>query len=210
MSQETAKRVRVEECDGVRVYSAGAWPGWGHVSGLVTVFGFLGLFVCGFLYGLHSFISGFEAVFERMEMPWLRGLIWIALGGIDLTVIGGFAFVCILIPYILLYDLSPKRFGIEGETLFHTSWLLGFIPHRRRIRFEQILDIEACKSTGGYALTVKYERDLPKWVFVILVVWNERLTQWAFQVVSGIPTEQEAQELQAALLEAMTCARVAK
>jgi hypothetical protein len=205
MSRQTVKRVRIEEHDGVRVYSAGAWPGWAEVIGLVFVFVLFTAGLAFFLYGMRWIASVYQQAFDTFNVSWLGGVFAFLLGGlVDLTVIAGFAFVCVLIPYILLYDLSSKRFRIEGGMLFHTSYLLGFIPHTKRLRFDQVLDIEAQRSTGGYTLTVKYERDLPTWLFVILVFWNERLTQWAIRLVSGIPTQEEALALQAMLLEPLT------
>lgn len=206
MSRQTVKRVRVEEHDGVRVYSAGAWPGWAEVLGLIFVFVLFGAGLTLFVFGVHWIGGIYQEVFDMFNVSWLGRVFSFVLSGLfDLTIIAVLAFVCLLIPYLLLYDLSPKRFWIKGDALYHTSYLLGCIPHTRRLRFEQILDIAAEKSTGGYTLTVRYERDLPTWVFIILVFWNERLTQWAIRLVNGIGTQEEAFALQSVLLEPMTC-----
>lgn len=204
MTNKSFQRIKIEERDGIHIYSAGPWPGWYEVIALsIASLVVLGIF--GFLiWCLHSIQTAFIDFSEDLPV-WLNSVLsFIVFGAFDLSLIAGLAFLCLWIPYFLIYQLSPKQFWINNDTLFHTAYLLGFIRHKRKIPFEQILDIEAEESNGRYAVKVLYERSLPKWVFVILVYWNEKLTQWPLTLINGIPTMEEAKAIQTALLEPMT------
>ena len=201
------QRIRIEERNGIRVYSAGFWPGWREVISL-SLFGIFISAAFGVLFYIARNIQTIYREFfcDILDLPWLDMLFnGFLMSVTNFTLILGFAFFLTLwIPYFLIYCLSPKRYWIENDTLFHTAYLLGFIPNKRNIPFEQILDVQAKASNGKYAVTVLYERSLPKWLFVILVYWNENLTKWVLTLINGIPTMEEAQKLQTALLEPMT------
>ncbi len=161
------------------------------------------------VWALHSFQ---QALYEDPVGPaWLnRILLFVIMGTFDVTSVAGFIFLILWIPYFLIYQLSPKQFWINDNTLFHTARLLGFIPYKRKITFEQILNVEAGSSNGRHAVTVLYERNLPKWLFIILVHWNEKLTQWPLTLINGIPTKEEAEKLQTDLLKPMTASPVCR
>ena len=203
VTQQSSQRIRTETRNGVTVYSAGFWPGWTEVINLCIAFlAVSGVFACaiGILYPLRQIFYG-----NTFGPVWLhRVLSFVIMGAFDMTAAAGLSFLVLWIPYFLVYQLSPKQFWIEDNILFQTVRLFGLIPHRRKIPFEQILDIQACECNGRYAVTVLYERTLPKWLFIVLVHWNEKLTQWPMTLVNGIPTMAEAQHIQNALLEPMT------
>jgi len=212
MPDKQQQHIQIEERNGIRVYSAGPWPGWTEVIGLCGVFSIILALLGGMIYFIHHIQTVYEEFFyDFLGIPWLNTVFsYIVMGAIDFSFVAGLVFLCLWLPYFLIYQLSPKQFWIENDTLFHTAYLLGFIPHKRKISFEQILDIEAKSSNGRHAIKVLYERSLPKWLFVILVYWNEKFTQWPMMLVNGIPTMEEAQELQTALLEPMTASPVCR
>lgn len=212
MPDPTKQRVTIETRDGITVYSADAWPGWQDIA--TTCVGFL---ITGFLFSVFLFLAYcFSHMFDGLiPYRWLNLL----LGGI---VSGGFAlgwvlmlgFILLWIPYFLLYQLSPKQFWIENDCLIHRIRLGGLITRTRRIPFERIMQIKIGHSKAGfgaiYLLTAVYEMKLPKWLFVILVYWNEKFTQWPLGLVNGIPTKEEAEKLQNALLEPMTVSPICR
>lgn len=206
MTGKTTQRVRIKDHNGVRIYSAGPWPGWSEVIMLSIAL----LVVSGLLVGVLYFIRQIQNIYAEffndfIGISWLYTVFnFVVMGALDFSFVAGLALIVLWIPYFLIYQLSPKQFWIKNDTLFHTAYLLGFIPHKRKIPFERILNVEAEASNGRHAVTVLYERNLPKWLLVILVYWNEKLTQWPMMLMNGIPTMQEAQRLQTALLESMT------
>lgn len=200
------KRVSIENQNGTTIYTAGFWPGCSEVIMLSVAF----TVIAGLLVGLLYFIRHISMVYEEfftdfLGIPVLNTIFsFFIMGAIDFTFIIGLGFLVLWIPYFLSYQLSPKKFWIRDNTLYHKVRLLGFIPHQRKITFEQILNVEAEASNGRHTVSVLYERKLPKWLFVILVYWNEKLTQWPMTLINGIPTMEEAQAIQNALLEPMT------
>jgi len=209
MESEKKQRVHIQNRSGTVVYSAGFWPGWSEVI-MLSIVSLVVSGIAGFLaWAFHTFQTAFHD--SPIEPAWLnRILSFIFLGAFDISLIAGIGFLCLWMPYFLLYQLSPKKFWIENNTLYHAAYLLGFIPNKRKIPFKQILNVEAGESNGRYAVSVLYERTLPKWLFVIVVYWNEKLTQWPLTLINGIPTMEEAETIQTALLEPMTTSPVCR
>ena len=206
------QRIHIQKQGDVTVYSVGAWPGWGDVIavgvGALVISAMFGGMLC-FIYWIPRVY--YEFFNDFLGVGWLHSIfMFIFFGAINLSIIVCLGLSLLFLPYVLIYQLSPKQFWIENDTLFHTARLLGFIPYKRKIPFGQVLDVQAEASNGKYAVTVLYERSLPKWLFVILVYWNEKFTQWPMMLVNGIPTMEEARNLQTTLLEPMTASPVCR
>ena len=208
MTDQTPQHVRIEKRDGVTVYSTGFWPGWHEVLGLCFVFALVAGAFAAILFAMYKINTMVE---QFIEIGWLHTVLSFVFGFVfDLGLVAGFGFMVLWIPYFLMYQLSPKRFWIKNDVLHHIAYLLGFIPHKRSIPFERILNVDHSSANGGYHVTVHYERKLPKLIFIILVYWNEKLTQWWLTLANGIPTRQEAKTIQNALLEPMTDSEVCR
>jgi hypothetical protein len=196
------QHVRIEIRDGITVYSTGFWSGWHELIGLCFCFVLFGAILVAILFAMHHIN---HIVDEFIEIPWLHIALSFFFGlAFDVGFLAFIALIVAWIPYFLIYQLSPKRFWIKDDVLYHTAYLLGFIPRKRTITFEQILNVQAEECNGRHAVEVLYERKLPKLIFIILVYWNEKLTQWSMNLVNGIPTMEEAEKIQNTLLEPMT------
>ena len=206
-------RVRIKIENNRTIYSAAAWPGRQDVINSLTGFAFITLILAILLFFGYQ-IGRFIRDFTHYE--WLnRILIVVFSGGINphfMILLGFFLF---WLPFFLIYQISPKQFWIENDTLIHKIRLFGLIQRTRRIPFDRIHEIKISASTlssgsvsrSVYSLVVVYEMALPTWLKHILVYWNEKLTRWPLCLVNGIPTKQEAEQLQNILLEPLTCTK---
>lgn len=208
---KTQKRVHHIEIQGNRtIYSAAAWPGWTDIINTLTAFAVIALLLGLFLF----FGYQIERAFDQLTpFDWLKSILVVIFGGgFDPFFTMALAFVAILMPFHFVYQISPKQFWIENNILVRKIHLLGLIQQTHRIPFDRIYEIKISASTSTYGsvsysvygLVVVYEMALPKWVKVILVYWNEKFTRWPLGLVNGIPTKEEAEQLQAVLLEPMT------
>ena len=200
------QRVQIQQQGDVTVYSVGIWPGWGDIIAVFVGVLVFSIMLGGIFFAMYTIERIYHEFFtDFLGVGWLHTVfMFLFTGLIDFSIIACLGLALLFMPYLLIYHLSPKKFWIENRTLFHTVWLLGFIPYKRKIPFEQILDVQAKPSNRRHSITVHYERTLPKLLFVILVYWNERLTQWKLTLVSGVPGKEQTQQIQNALLEPMT------
>ncbi len=205
------KRLRVSYRDGLKVYSASAWPGWRDIVTTLVGFIFIAVFL-GVIVGVLYKITG---VFDELtEYKWINTVLrFVVMGSFDLSFVAMLGFCLLWIPYFLLYQLSPKEFWLEDECLCHRVWLLGLIRRTRRISFDRVFKTKIGHSgmkmnnTASYRvfhLGILYKMRLPRLVYIIVVYWNERLTMWPLTLVNGIPTREEAEQVQLELLEAVT------
>lgn len=220
MADQTKQRIQIETRNGITVYSADAWPGWQDIANTCFAFLMISLLFAVLLfmmYQVRRILNGF------VEYEWLNVTLSILLSGcFDFSLTLTLGFILLFIPYYLLYQLCPKQFWIADDCLYHRVRLAGLMTRTRRIPFERLLEISigACCSTSRrgnvektssvYSLKAVYEMKMPKWLFVILVYWNEKFTQWPLGLVNGIGTKEEAEKLKAALLEPMTASPVCK
>jgi hypothetical protein len=204
------KRVQIKMEHGRTIYSAAAWPGWMDIRFTLVGFGVVALILAFFLffgYQIGQFFRDFT------PYDWLnRILLFVFSGGINPTFTFILGFILLWMPFFLIYQVSPKQFWIENNTLVHKIQLLGLIQRTHRIPFDRIYEIKISESTytsgsvsrSIYGLVVVYEMTLPKWVYYILAYWNEKFTRWPLGLVNGIPTKEEAEQLQNSLLEPIT------
>jgi hypothetical protein len=156
---------------------------------------------------------------QLTPFDWLNSILAaIFSGGLNPVFTIILVFLTILLPFYFIYQISPKQFWIENGTLVHQIQYLGLINRTRKISFDCIYEIKISSSTTSfrssfsrsrtefsiYGLCVVYEMNLPRWLKMILVYWNEKFTRWPLVLANGIPTKKEAEQLQAVLLEPMT------
>lgn len=206
MVEQPIQRVRIEQRNGQMIYVVPAWPGWQDVSNAAAIFLILFFILAVMFFVSHQVNRMFDHFFD---IPWLDTLLsFIFAGCIDPILMASLGFVLILLPFYMVYQVSPKEFWIEDQCLCHRYRMASLWWRTRRIPFDRILEISVKTSRNNrliiYNLTAVYEMNLPKWLFIILVHWNERFTQWALTIVNGIPTKEEAEALQIILLEPMT------
>ena len=202
-SDRNRKRLTIRRQDGMTVYCASAWPGWRDVA--VTLIGFVATaaFLTGVLLFFRTAIRSFDAVSEYNT--WLGRIFrFIFIGSVDFSFVVILAFLLLWMPYWLIYQLSPKEFWLDDSHLCHTVRLLGLIRRTRRIDRDRVMEIKIAPSGSAFHLTAVYKMKLPRLVHFIAVYWNEKLTTWPLTLVNGIPTRQEAEEVQFQLLEVMT------
>lgn len=214
---KTQKRVHHIEIQGNRtIYSAAAWPGWTDIINTLTAFAVIALLLGLFLF----FGYQIERAFGQLTpFDWFNTILAaIVGGGLDPFFTIVLVFLATLTPFYFIYQISPKQFWIENGTLVHQIQYLGLINRTRRISFDSIYEIKISLSRTSfqssssrnrtefsiYGLDVVYEMALPRWLKMILVYWNEKFTRWPLVLVNGIPTKEEAEQLQAVLLEPMT------
>lgn len=196
------KRLVVRQENGLTIYYASGWPGWGDV--LTTFIAFVVVaallaFMLFFFHLLGSFSEGF------FEIAWLNKIMsFIFVGSFDLSLIAILAIFLLWMPYFLVYQLSPKRVWIEDRVLCHSVRLLWLIRRTRRIAFDRIAEIEVARSGRLYHLKAIYEMDLPRWLFFTLTYWNEKFSRWPLTLINAFPTRDEAEWLQNQLLESVT------
>ena len=196
------ERIVVERHGGTTVYSARGWCGFRELSGTFIVFGIIG-FILGFMLLMTRQSGGFFDGFLPYE--WMNtALSFVIAGAFDLGMAASLGLILLWLPYYLLYQLSPKKVWIEEDVLCHYFRLMWVFPRTRRIPFDRILEIEVHQSGDLYSVQAVYEMKLPRWLFVVLVHWNERLTQWSLTLINAIDSHQEAEWLANMLLEPMT------
>ena len=202
---KTQNRITTTIRDGKTVYSVSAWPGWETIFTDSLFFMFLTA-VLVLILAISRQVSLF--IDEFFTIPWLNKIIYFIVASVfDLSFVVLIVWVLLWIPYFLIYELSPKRFWLEQDTLCHTVSFMGLIKRTRKIHFDRIMDIKISPSGSKFHLSAVYEMKLPRIILVILVHWNERFTQWPLTIVNAIPTKAEAEKFQTILLEPMTKAQ---
>ena len=184
------------------IYSASAWPGWRDILNTILGFVVVSVILAVFLLFAHMLGRFFSDFFAN---EWLNKILYfIFAGSFDLSLVLILVLMLLWMPYFLLYQLSPKKVCIVGNSLHHTVRLFGFIIRTRKIPFERIMEIEIAPSGSIYHLKAVYEMKLPKWLFIILTYWNEKLSRWPLTLINAFPTKEEAEWLRDRLLEPMT------
>lgn len=216
MEKQNTKRVKIAQDGGRTVYFADAWPGWDDIIGplLNFVFVFVAIGIIFYYLSFVKFIA--HSIDLAVNSEWLGRLTSSVIGCLMLGVASiplGFSLVIALIlaihrllelPYILVFNLSPKKFWLENKILHHKTLLAGFIPVNRKIPFDRILDIEIDHPGDLYKIKALYEMKLPKIVFVVLVFWSDKLTYRHFTLVNGIRCVFETTDLRDNLMDKMT------
>ena len=193
-------RIAANETAGRLVYSAGPWPGWLVLRDTFIVWAVVAVAVGAMLFIAHQFSS---ALYTFLG-DWLGSGVSFIIGGvIDWSAIGIFSLVLIMMPFFLIFELSAKQVWIENQTLYRRVVFLG-IPRTQCIPFDRIRDMTVSRSAGRWIVNVRYERKLPKLLYVILVYWNEKFTQWGLTLIDAIPTQSEAEWLYTQLAEHIT------
>jgi len=196
------KRLLVRQENGLTIYCASAWPGWSDVLTTFIAFVVVAALLAFMLFLFHLLGSFSEGFFE---IAWLNKIMsFIFVGSFDFSLIAILAIFLLLMPYCLVYQLSPKRVWIEDRVLCHSVRLLWLIRRTRRIAFDRIVEIKVVQSGWLYHLKAIYEMDLPRWLFFILTYWNEKFSRWPLILVNAFPTRDEAEWLQKQLLESVT------
>ena len=200
------KRVCVERTGGLEIYSVKGWPGFKDI--LNTCAGYL---IVMFVFAVVLLISHSLINITKDLTPYgyfNRGVAFVIGCVGNMSMMLGLGVAAIIIPVMLVYQLSPKKFWIEDRCLCYSVKLLGVIRRDWKIPFDRILEIKitGSGSEGNYIyhLSVLYERKLPKLLFIILVHWNERFTQWFLLLANGLD-HAEAEDIQMKLLAPMTC-----
>ncbi len=199
------KRLVVRQENGLTIYYASGWPGWSDVLTTLVASVVVAALLAFMLFLFHLLGSFSEGFFE---IAWLNKIMsFIFVGSFDFSLIAILAIFLLLMPYCLVYQLSPKRVWIEDRVLCHSVRLLWLIRRTRRIAFDRIADIEVARSGRLYHLKAVYEMDLPRWLFFILTYWNEKFSRWPLTLINAFPTRDEAEWIQNQLLESVTKTR---
>ena len=185
------------------VYCASAWPGWRDIAATLIAFVIIAAVLTGVLLFFCRAIRSFDAVSQYNT--WLGRIFrFIFIGSVDFSFVVILAFLLLWMPYFVIYQLSPKEFWLDDRHLCHTVRLLGLIRRTRKIPFDRVMEIEIAPSVSVFHLKAVYKMKLPRLIHFIAVYWNEKLTTWPLTLVNGIPTRQEAEQVQFQLLEVMT------
>jgi|GEM_PF-2818987 len=209
-------RVHISNQGGRTVYSVKAWPGKAEIISTLTFFLMIIFLLSVFLFFGYQIERSFG---QLTPFDWLNNILVVIVGGgLDPFFTIVLVFLAIWAPFYFIYQISPKQFWVENNILVHQIQYLGLINRTRSIPFDRIYEIKISQSTTTYqssfsrnevkftiyGLYVIYEMDLPGWLKMILVYWNEKFTRWPMGIMNSIPTKEEAEQLQAVLLEPMT------
>jgi len=200
---QNRKRLTIRRRDGMTVYCASAWPGWGDITATVIAAVIIAAVLAGLLLLFSEASRSFDAVFQ--PNTWLSRIVRFAfLGSLDLSFVLVLVLLLLWLPYFAIYQLSPKEFWLEDRHLCHTVRLLGLIRRTRRIPFDRVMEMKITPSGSAFHLTAVYKMRLPRFVHLVVDYWSEKLTTWPLTLVNGIPTRREAEQIQFRLLEVMT------
>ncbi len=201
--EQNRKRLTVRQRDGMTVYFASAWPGWGDIATTLIASVILAAVLAGLILFFYRVAHSFDVISQYST--WLsRILRFVFVGSLDLSSVAMLALLLLWMPYFVIYQLSPKEFWLEDNRLCHTVRLLGLIRRTRRIDSDRVMEIKIAPSGSSFHLTAVYKMKLPRLIEFIAVYWNEKLTTWPLTLVNAVPTRKEAEQVQFQLLEVMT------